>query len=392
MKEKKFNILYLTAFCIYINYFIHGIGVSILAQNTNFLQAQWGTNHSTILYIISAMGIGRFAVLPISGAISDKFGRRITIISGMILYALFFALIYTAPNTKIAFLVAILGGVANSFFDTGCIPAVLEILSSSTGFASILTKLFISIGQYILPIIVGYLAGNNLNYGYSFLLCVALLIINGIILMFLPFPKSEAEKPKEENSVEAGNTKASFFKDGLAIILIGFTSTATFQIFLNVNKAYAMTILGMTEAMAGKIQSYYALGSILAVLVKKWIKPVNFLFIYPLISAVTLFTIFITKSETMCIAGGFIIGFTAAGGVLQLTVATMIDLFQGSKGKMTSLVMLSSSIATFSTTAMAGVITNNFGIEYTLLFAGMITMIGVLVSVFVNVRYYRLNK
>lgn len=397
MKEKRFNILYLTAFCIYINYFIHGIGVSILAQNTNFLQAQWNTNHSTILYIISAMGIGRFVVLPISGAISDKFGRRVTILSGMILYALFFALIYNAPNAKVAFFIAILGGVANSFFDTGCIPAVLEILSASTGFASILTKLFISIGQYMLPIFVGYLAGNHLNYGYSFLLCVALLIINGIALMFLPFPKSEVAKPKDETSVDEKNTKANFFKDGLAIILIGFTSTATFQIFLNVNKAYAMTVLGMTESMAGKIQSYYALGSILAVLitavlVKKWIKPVNFLFIYPLISAITLFTIFITKSEVICIAGGFIIGFTAAGGVLQLTVATMIDLFQGSKGKMTSLVMLSSSIATFSTTAMAGVITNNFGIEYTPLFAGMITMIGVLVAIFVNIRYYKLNK
>lgn len=98
MKEKKFNILYLTALSIYINYFIHGIGVSILAQNTTFLQAKWGTTHSAILYIISAMGIGRLLVLPISGVISDKFGRRITILSGMIIYMLFFGLICIAPR------------------------------------------------------------------------------------------------------------------------------------------------------------------------------------------------------------------------------------------------------------------------------------------------------
>ena len=41
----------------------------------------------------------------------------------------------------------------------------MEILVNSTGFASILTKLFISIGQYLLPMIVGFLVGNNLYFG-----------------------------------------------------------------------------------------------------------------------------------------------------------------------------------------------------------------------------------
>lgn len=397
MKEKKFNILYLTALSIYINYFIHGIGVSILAQNTTFLQAKWGTTHSAILYIISAMGIGRLLVLPISGVISDKFGRRITILSGMIIYMLFFGLICMAPNTHIAFLAAILGGIANSFFDTGCIPAVLEIFSASTGFASILTKLFISIGQYVLPIIVGYLAGNNMYFGYSFILCIALLLINGAILSFIPFPKVENKKEEKNNGVVEKEVKANFFIEGIAIILIGFTSTATFQIFLNINKSFALTVLNMSETMAGKVQSYYALGSILAViitaiLVKKWIKPVNFLIIYPLISSVTLFLMHFIRSQEFCIIGGFIIGFTAAGGVLQLAVATMIDLFKGSKGKMTSMVMLASSIGTFSTTALAGVITNRFGIEYTLILAGTITAIGVLLGILVNYRYYLVLK
>lgn len=399
MKEKKFNILYLTALSIYINYFIHGIGVSILAQNTSFLQAKWGVTHSSILYIISAMGIGRLIVLPISGVISDKFGRRITILCGQILYMMFFGLICIAPNTQVAFLIALLGGVANSFFDTGCIPAVLEIFSKSTGFASILTKLFISIGQYILPMMVGYLAGNNMYFGYSFIFCMVLLFINGIILSFIPFPKNEPVKVSGDKSEEGDKkvVKANFFIDGIAIILIGFTSTATFQIFLNVNKHFGMTVIGMSEAMAGKIQSYYALGSISAViitaiLVKKWIKPVNFLFIYPLISAVTLFTMYFTRSQEFCIIGGFIIGFTAAGGVLQLTVSTMIDLFQGAKGKMTSMVMLSSSLGTFLSTAAAGAITNSFGIEYTLILAGSVTLVGVLLSILVNIRYYTLIK
>ena len=397
--KKKFNIFYITVFCIYINYFIHGIGASILAQNTNSLQTLWNTDNAAVLYVISALGIGRFIALPFSGVISDKLGRRPTIIMGMIFYILFFGLILVTPNSKVAFFVALLAGIANSFLDSGCIPAAMEILTNSTGFASILTKLFISIGQYLLPMIVGFLVGNNLYFGYSFILCIVLLIINGIFLMLLPFPAQNSNKKEEkvEENNSAPTIKSNFYIEGIALIIIGFTSTATFQIFLNVNKAFGMDIIGLSESVAGKIQSNYAMGSIWAViitaiLVKKLIKPVRFLIIYPLISFITLLAMFMIRTESVALIGGFLVGFSAAGGVLQLAVSTMADLFPVSKGKITSMIMLSSSVATFSVTAIAGFITGSFGIEYTLLMAGIITGIGAILAVIVNLRYNILSR
>ena len=397
--KKKFNIFYITVFCIYINYFIHGIGASILAQNTNSLQTLWNTDNAAVLYVISALGIGRFIALPFSGVISDKLGRRPTIIMGMIFYILFFGLILVTPNSKVAFFVALLAGIANSFLDSGCIPAAMEILTNSTGFASILTKLFISIGQYLLPMMVGFLVGNNLYFGYSFILCIVLLIINGIFLMLLPFPAQNSNKKEEkvEENNSAPTIKSNFYIEGIALIIIGFTSTATFQIFLNVNKAFGMDIIGLSESVAGKIQSNYAMGSIWAViitaiLVKKLIKPVRFLIIYPLISFITLLAMFMIRTESVALIGGFLVGFSAAGGVLQLAVSTMADLFPVSKGKITSMIMLSSSVATFSVTAIAGFITGSFGIEYTLLMAGIITGIGAILAVIVNLRYNILSR
>ena len=396
-KEKKFNALYITVFCIYINFFIHGIGASILAQNTKSFQALWNTNHAAVLYVISALGIGRFIALPFSGVMSDKLGRRITIIIGMMFYALFFGLIFITPNSKIGFFVALFAGIANSFLDSGCIPAAMEILVNSTGFASILTKLFISIGQFLLPMIVGFLAGNNIYFGYSFIFCIILLVINGVFLLKLPFPKQNEVKKSENKEEIKPAVKSNFYIEGVALIIIGYTSTATFQIFLNINKAFGTDMVGLSEMAAGRIQSNYAMGSILAViitafLVKKFIKPVRFLFIYPLISLITLVGMFFIRTESMTLAGGFIIGFSAAGGVLQLAVSTMADLFPVSKGKITSMIMLSSSVATFTVTALAGYITHLFGIEYTLIFAGVITAIGVLLSLAVNFRYNILAK
>lgn len=394
-KDKKFNILYVTAFCIYINFFIHGIGASILAQNTNSFQNLWHTNHASVLYVISAIGIGRFIALPFSGVISDKIGRKITIVIGMIFYALFFGLIFITPNAKIGFCVALLAGIANSFLDSGCIPAVMEILTHSTGFASILTKLFISIGQFILPMIVGFLAGNNMYFGYSFIFCIILLIINGLFLIKLPFPDNKSAEKKNTESSSA--VKSNFFIEGIALIIIGYTSTATFQIFLNINKAFGTEIVGLSETAAGKIQSNYAVGSICAVvitafLVKKLVKPVRFLFIYPLISLITLVAMFLMRNETISLIGGFVVGFSAAGGVLQLAVSTMADMFPVSKGKITSMIMMSSSIAAFTVTALAGYITHSFGVEYTLIFAAGITGLGVLLSLVVNFRYNILAK
>lgn len=396
-KEKKFNALYITVFCIYINFFIHGIGASILAQNTKSFQELWSTNHAAVLYVISALGIGRFIALPFSGVMSDKLGRRITIIIGMMFYALFFGLIFITPNSKIGFFVALFAGIANSFLDSGCIPAAMEILVNSTGFASILTKLFISIGQFLLPMIVGFLAGNNIYFGYSFIFCIILLVINGVFLLKLPFPKQNEVKKSENKEEIKPAVKSNFYIEGVALIIIGYTSTATFQIFLNINKAFGTDMVGLSEMAAGRIQSNYAMGSILAViitafLVKKFIKPVRFLFIYPLISLITLVGMFFIRTESMTLAGGFIIGFSAAGGVLQLAVSTMADLFPVSKGKITSMIMLSSSVATFTVTALAGYITHLFGIEYTLIFAGIITAIGVLLSLAVNFRYNILAK
>lgn len=396
-KEKKFNALYITVFCIYINFFIHGIGASILAQNTKSFQALWNTNHAAVLYVISALGIGRFIALSFSGVMSDKLGRRITIIIGMMFYALFFGLIFITPNSKIGFFVALFAGIANSFLDSGCIPAAMEILVNSTGFASILTKLFISIGQFLLPMVVGFLAGNNIYFGYSFIFCIILLVINGVFLLKLPFPKQNEVKKSENKEEIKPAVKSNFYIEGVALIIIGYTSTATFQIFLNINKAFGTDMVGLSEMAAGRIQSNYAMGSILAViitafLVKKFIKPVRFLFIYPLISLITLVGMFFIRTESMTLAGGFIIGFSAAGGVLQLAVSTMADLFPVSKGKITSMIMLSSSVATFTVTALAGYITHLFGIEYTLIFAGVITAIGVLLSLAVNFRYNILAK
>lgn len=397
MKEqnKSMKSLYPTAFVLYLSFFVHGFGAAILSQNTKSFQVLWNTDAAGVLYVISALGIGRLITYPFSGAISDKFGRRLTVIIGCLVYIGFFGGILLAPNTTVAFFVAILAGVANGFLDSGVLPAVMEILVQSSGLASILSKLCIAIAQYILPVMVTFWASNGLWFGWTFVICIVLLAIISLLLTKLPF--ATVGEAKAETAADVVQVKSNFWIEGVALIIMGYTATATFQVFLNINKDYGMTFLNMTEAAAGKIGSNYALGSIFAVLLNvvlvKWIKPVRMIVVYPALSLATLLWMYFVPSPIVAQIGGFLIGATCAGGVLQFLVSIMSDLFPASKAKAVSMIMIAGALCAFSITAIAGTVTSKFGVQYTLLVSAVLAVVSIIASIVVNIRYNMLmNK
>ena len=397
MKEqnKSMKSLYPTAFVLYLSFFVHGFGAAILSQNTKSFQALWNTDAAGVLYVISALGIGRLITYPFSGAISDKFGRRLTVITGCLVYIVFFWGILLAPNTTVAFFVAILAGVANGFLDSGVLPAVMEILVQSSGLASILSKLCIAIAQYILPVMVTFWASNGLWFGWTFVICIVLLAIISLLLTKLPF--ATVGEAKAETAADVVQVKSNFWIEGVALIIMGYTATATFQVFLNINKDYGTTFLNMTEAAAGKIGSNYALGSIFAVLLNvvlvKWIKPVRMIVVYPALSLATLLWMYFVPSPIVAQIGGFLIGATCAGGVLQFLVSVMSDLFPASKAKAVSMIMIAGALCAFSITAIAGTVTSKFGVQYTLLVSAVLAVVSIIASIVVNIRYNMLmNK
>ena len=195
---------YPTAFILYISFFIHGIGVSILGQYKQNFAQMWGApllndgtfDVSSVLVVIAALGLGRLITLPISGPVSDKFGRKISALIGVLCYAIYFVGIVFAPNMYVAYAFALFGGAANSFIDTGVIPACLEIFVESSGLATMLTKFAVSIGQLLLPTMIGFVAANNMSFKSIFYLMAALIIIDGILIALMPMPPMTSSTAK----------------------------------------------------------------------------------------------------------------------------------------------------------------------------------------------------
>ncbi len=394
MRQTSKKNLVITSIALYFTYFIHGIGASIMGQYKPELAAAWGAKQlsdgtmdvSMVVSVIAALGLGRLISLPFSGPLSDKFGRRLSGIIGVICYAVYFMGIAFAPSMGVAYAFAIVGGIANSFLDTCVSPTCMEIYVNNPSVANLFTKFSMCISQFLLPFLIGFVAAGNLSYRTIFIVAGVAIFVDGILILFLPFPERNASGAAKTEKAKVKITPVS-----LAAILIGFTSSSTFMLWLNCNQELGRAY-GMSDP--GAIQSCYAVGTAVAILstaffIKKGLKEINVLIIYPLISVIMLALCYFIQTPVICLIGGFVIGFAGAGGVLQLAVSTTAEFFPENKGTATSMVMIASSIANYTIISLAGYITKvgGSGAPRMILLLNMaVTFVGILLALFVKAK------
>ena len=391
-ESKKY---YPTAFALYMTYFVLGIAATIMSQYKQEFASLWGAAQladgsfdvSGVVAVIAATGLGRLVAFPVAGPLSDRFGRRVSGLIGCGLYAVFFLGITFAPNMYVGYALAMVSGMANSFLDTSITPSCMEIFKEKGTIANIFTKLSISIAQFLLPFGIRFVAADQLPFSTLFLVSAAIIIVDGICLVFLPFsPFVPSHKSKKE--------KLHFTPASVALILLGFTTSTTFMLWLNCNQELG-SLYGLADP--SRIQSYYSVGIVLALfvsaaLLKRKVEPVNILILYPTVALLTLLVLYFVQAGWLCLAGGFLMGFFAAGGVLQLVSAVANEMFPRHRGIITSIVMIASSAANYLVISAAGALMEIGGVNgprLVLLFNAAITLVGILLAIYLK---YRLKK
>ena len=121
-----------------------------------------------------------------------------------------------------------------------------------------------------------------------------IIAVLGVLAIFAPLP-AESESGKSESFIS--NLKnANFSLESVALILIGFTSTATFQLWLNCAQTFGKEIAGIPSESVSVMQTYYSAGTLVAlfvtsILITKF-KQVRFLVIYPAIATIMLVLVY----------------------------------------------------------------------------------------------------
>ncbi|MGR7458560.1 MFS transporter [Klebsiella aerogenes] len=380
-----------TAAGLYLNYLIHGMGVLLITLNMAHLQEQWGTDAAGVSIVISSLGIGKLATI-VTGFLSDRFGRKPFIYLGILSYLIFFVGILLTKNIYLAYVFGIMAGLANSFLDSGTYPALMESFPHSASRANVLIKAFVSAGQFLLPFIISLLIWANLWFGWSFVIAAALFILSAIYLLKMPFPDSQAAKKEEIPAAQAAaSAKPQANKlDMVIFTLYGYIGMATFYLVSQWLAQYGQFVVGMPYASAIKLLSIYTVGSLVCVFVtaafvKEVFSSAVAMIIYTCLSMVSLLLVCLFPTPVMVTGFAFVIGFSAAGGVLQLGATIMAMSFPNGKSKATGIFYTAGSIASFTIPLITAKL-SQISIASIMWFDFLIAVIGFVIALYIGYR------
>ena len=383
---------------LYLNYFVHGIGVLILAQNMDSLAARWGSL-ADVMSVIGMLGIGRLIVLFVSGKLSDKYGRKPFVLLGMITYIAFFLGILVSPTTAVACVFGILAGIANSFLDAGTYPALIESYPESASTVTVLLKAFISAGQFLLPLFIGVLVMMNAWYGWSFIVAAVILALNFVIMLKMGFPAMNQVDNSDKNDASEAPVeapKSKWYLEGICFVLYGYISQATFYLISQWLTKYGVAVAQMPDLAARSLMSYYSIGSLACVfftafITKKGVRPITLLVVYTLISTLAISGLYYYPSASLAPILSAVVGFSAAGGVMQLGLVMMTEMFPKGKGTMTGIFYTTGSIASFTIPVVTGYMADS-GINSIMGLDAAIALAGFIVACIIYVRYNSVMK
>jgi len=241
---------------------------------------------------------------------------------------------------------------------------------------------------FVLGVTVSTTAAGLTSYNMLFYGCGIIYIVLMVLILFAPLPDADASAAGKKEGLLQSLKHTHFSIESIAMILIGFTCTGTFQLWLNCAQNFAKDVVGWADPSI--MQTYYSMGTLIALIVTailtRKIKDVRFILVYPIICLATLILVLIGKSQTLCVIGAFAIGWAGAGGLLQIATSVCNMLFPKIKGTVTALVMIASSLCNYTILTAAskmspsGVMTMNI----------VLTAIGVLLGLFVNLRYTKM--
>jgi len=372
-----------TAGLLYISYFVLGFSLFAQGQFKPALSEQWGTDVKGVTAAIGWMMVGRLVAYPFAGPIADRVSRRLGAVIGALLLVASFAGIIMVGSPTLGTIMCVVAGLGNGFLDPAVYPALSEIFPKRAHIANLFLKFAILVAQFLLPLIMsatgdGTAAATG-GYRAIYIGFGVLAVLTVVGMAFAPFPPNESKAAAQQ-----GGSAFSFNATLVMLMVLGITTLTTFTLWGNTNqelgKAYGMENPAIT-------QSYYAVGAMLAILASTAlltrVRATQIIIVYPIISTAALLAVVFIQQDWIVPWVGFVIGWTGAGGILQLVTSTGNSLFPRSRGLVTSLIMISSAVGVFLIMQVASnwVTSNPTNV---LLLNAAVTAFGAVLAVFVD--------
>ncbi|PKM72441.1 MAG: MFS transporter [Firmicutes bacterium HGW-Firmicutes-16] len=417
MSGKKY---FWTLAAVYMCYLTLGIQAIVISQNLDKFAAQWSTDTAGVYNVIAYTGLARFLSVWICGELSNKIGRKLMIVIGAILYLAFFDGLLKTTSLEIAIICAFMGGLATSFVDGACYPAVQESWTKAPNSAVILIKVVISVSSLIYPLlVVSFRTAGTWQVGLIIPIVMSFIIF--VLALIAPYSYDDELRKKRAkrkelkaagkeiaklNELDEGAQRAAArivkkppFAVNIGCILFGFFAMAIMysaQQFLN---RYGLTVAGMSDLKSASLTSLFTFGSVFAVIVSmlmmakfRW-RTIKILVI-DLSGSVLAYVLLCTvPSDAIVQIAALAIGIFASGGALQCGVSLMLEFHPGNKARNLGLYYTFMGLASYTMPKIQSIFTKNFGegqaILYSLLVNFGLAVVGVVFIIYLATNYKR---
>lgn len=253
--EQKSNklALYLLMFNMFIT--MGGIGI-IVPVMPAYLQV-FGVGGQVLGFLVAGFALAQFLLSPIAGDLSDRHGRKIFIVAGLVVYGLSQILFGLASEVWVLFLARFLSGAGAAFIMPPIMAFVADITTyEERGKGMGMIGAAMSLGFMIGPGVGGFLANVNLTFPF-YLAGVVALIASILSAIYLPNVKSaNTTTAPRENLIRqlARSTKTSYFIFLIVVFTFSFgiaNFQATLSLYLDLKFGYTPTDIAIILTIGG---------------------------------------------------------------------------------------------------------------------------------------------
>lgn len=383
---------------VYLNYAVVGAATIFISQYREVLAKAWNANSTSISLVMAMVGLGRIFTILFAGAISDKIGRRKTLLIALICDIIFLLGAAYANNVWIAGIASLFFGATNSFGDTAGYPTLADAFPDKTATMNSFVKAAMQIMQMLFPFWVKLIKSPQITA----LVLSVILIVDIIITLKAAYAPQSEDSNKKNSNIETKVTdtqeeKPKLAIDGAMIITLGFTLCFTFYIFSLYAPYYGQYVLNQSAENGNQLVSWYSIASLISVfitsiLVTK-IRRLTLIVTYETISAIGLLLMILAPSQTTAAIGALLVGFFAAGGIWQVGLSVLTSYFPQSHGKITSYYSFAPAVVYFVAPLVAAFVLKANSTSTLMVFwiTAIITIISVVIALILIKRGRKFN-
>lgn len=253
-KKKKIALLFLM-FNMFIT--MGGIGI-IIPVLPSYLEI-FGVGGQVLGFLTAIFAFAQFLFSPISGDLSDRYGRKLFIVGGLIIYGTAQILFGLASEVWILFLARFLSGFGAAFIMPPVMAYVADITTvEERGKGMGMIGAAISLGFMIGPGLGGFLSKVNLHFPFYLAGIVAIIagILSIIVLPSIKPQNSDTNSQPRENLISqlVRSVKTPYF----ILLIVVFTFSfgianfqATLSMFLTIKFDYSPSDIAIVVTLGG---------------------------------------------------------------------------------------------------------------------------------------------